>query len=199
MKHSMRNTFVLGVSLCAGLLGTCAAHATSVHALPQATVIGLNDSVQVDINVSELFDGVAPSLGAYEFDIAFDESVLQLNSISWGNQLDLSGLGSLRFDDASQAGLLNVYEVSFDDIATLNDFQAGDFTLLSLHFSALAAGNSDIGLNVLSLADAEGNSLVADTVTNGNVSVVPVPAALPLLASGLLMLAGRVRRRGKMM
>jgi hypothetical protein len=32
-------------------------------------------------------------------------------------------------------------------------------------------------------------------VSDGSITAVPVPAALPLLVSGLALLAGRVRRR----
>ena len=186
-----------GALLAGSLLATASASALTVEVLPAVSNVALGGTLQVDVRVSDLTDLAAPSLGAYDLNVLFDAAALQYSHFTWGNQLDLEGFGSLTLSDDSSAnnGLLNLAEISYDSIATLNDQQLGSFTLFSLFFTSAALGNTQVDLDVLALSDAEGFNLTADAVNGGDVTVVPVPAALPLLASGLLLLMGRLRRR----
>lgn len=188
---------VAATCLVTGMLGAVSANAAYVNVVPVTSIVDAGSNVQVDFVVGDLTDNTAPSLGAYDLNVVFDAALLQYTGISWGNQLDLLQLGSLAMvdDSAAAGGQLNVFEVSYDEIATLDAQQSGSFTLFSLFFTALAVGESQIDVDVLSLGDAEGNALAADQVSGAGVTVVPVPAALPLLVSGLALLAGRVRRR----
>lgn len=183
--------------LVAMLLGPVPASALTVDVVPTALSVALGDLVQVDVRVSGLTDHAAPSLGAYDLLVDFNYSLLEFSHVTWGDQLDLEGLGSLTlFDDAdADWGTLGVAEISYDSITLLNDQQAGSFTLFSLFFTASALGNAGVYTSMLGLSDAEGLALTADAVSGAQVAVVPVPAALPLLASGLLLLLGRLRRR----
>lgn len=186
-----------GVCLAAAVLGATSANALYVQAVPVDSTVGVGGSVQVDIVIGDLTDNAAPSLGAYDLDVVFDASILQYTDIVWGNELDQDQLGSLKLldDGAVQNGLLNVFEVSYDDIATLDSQQSGDFVLFSLLFTALGVGESQVAAGVASLSDAEGNEILADEVSGTIITAVPVPAALPLLMSGLALVAGRIRRR----
>jgi hypothetical protein len=185
------------VCLAAGMLGAASANALYVQAVPVDSTVSVGGGVQVDIVIGDLTDNTAPSLGAYDLDVVFDASILQYTNIIWGDQLDQDQLGSLRLldDSAVQDGLLNVFEVSYDDIATLDSQQSGEFVLFSLLFTALDAGESLFNIDVLALGDAQGNALTADQVSGASVTAVPLPAALPLLMSGLALVAGRIRRR----
>jgi len=199
MKKSISKCIAVAGLMAASLLGADGASAISIDATPVATTVGIGGTVQVDITIDDLTDFTAPSLGAYDLNVLFDAAKLQYTGVSWGTQLDQTHTGSLALEDSSSAGsgLLNFFEVSYDDIATLNSQQSGSFKLVSLFFTALTAGESQVGLNVLSLGDAAGNALTADHVNGASVTAVPVPAALPLLMSGLLMLGGRIRRSAR--
>jgi hypothetical protein len=99
---------------------------------------------------------------------------------------------------ASVPGLANVFELSFDSVADLNQLQPGMFSLFTLFFHADALGTSALTLGINALGDANGNALSANLV-NGSVDVtqvtpVPLPAAGWLLVSGLAAAAGLRRR-----
>lgn len=180
-----------------------AAHAATLSAVPSASAVEVGDIFSVAIDIGDLIDAGAPSLGAFDLDIQFDAGVLSYTGFTWGDavlgdQLDLAQLGSLNgYDDSNAAlGSLNFYEVSLDDSSELDAMQAGSFGLLTLTFSALATGTSPLALNINALSDAAGNELSAQ-INNGAVTVnaVPLPATLPLFVSALLLAAGRRRHR----
>jgi len=147
MKKSFSKYVAVAALTTAGILGAGSASALYIDAAPVASTVGIGGAVQVDINIGDLTDFTAPSLGAYDLNVLFDAAKLQYTGVSWGNQLDQSHSGSLALEDNSSAasGLLNFFEVSYDDIATLNTQQTGSFTLVSLFFTALTAGESQVG------------------------------------------------------
>lgn len=182
-------------------IGAHNASAATLAVVPAAAQVSVGGTVQVGFTIAGLGDLSAPSLGAYDLDIDFDAGLLNFSGVSWGDplqgsQLDLARLGSYAQIDSSHAGSgkLNLFEFSFDDIAALNNLQAGSFTLFTLSFTAVAKGAASISIGVNALGDAYGNDLAAQ-VSNGSVSAVPVPASLPLFTSALLaMVVGRRRR-----
>lgn len=201
MKKTMKTTMKKLLGAAAILAVGSYAHAATLSAVPSAVSVSVGSTFSVVINVGDLVDNGAPSLGAFDIDINFDTNVLSYTGFSWGDsvygdQLDLAQLGSLSGYDDSQAGAgsLNFYEVSLDDSTVLNDTQLGNFGLLTLSFSALNAGVSSLSLNVNALSDVDGNNL-STQISNGEVTVnaVPLPGTLPLLASALLLVSGRRR------
>lgn len=193
MKNITLKKLTRSVALTLGLCGAGLTQAATIQAVGPLADQNLNAGVGIQIYLSDMGANVAPSLSAFDLDIAYDASVLQLDGVSFGTGLDVLTLGSMQGTDSAQPGSLNVYEISFDDVATLNDLQPDSFALLTLYFTTIGTGTSVIDINVLSLVDAYGESFTADAVIEGAVTVVPVPAALPLLMSGLLTLAGLAR------
>lgn len=162
-------------------------------------VIG-GSPVYVGVLISGLGNGTAPSLGAFDLDVGYDESILEYHSATFGDpflgdQLDLLGFGSIS-GDTSVSGSVNLFEVSFDPVATLNSDQAPGFNLVTLLFRAAQSGTRPIGLSNVVLSDADGNALSAD-IRGGSVSVVPLPGAVWLFGSAMTAFAGFLGFRHK--
>ncbi len=102
------------------------------------------------------------------------------------------------------AGVVNVFELSFDFDDDLMLFQPNDFVLGTFVFSTLSIGTSplDITFALLSgqfvfdpdLGFEVATELSAD-VQSGSITVVPEPGALALAVLALLSLLAHGRRR----
>lgn len=175
--------------------------ALTLSLVPEQTHIHSGDALRLNITVDSLNSQSAPSLGAYDIALDFNSDLLSLSSIYWGdallgNQLDITGFGSLQdvisttIDAHSHS--LNLFELSFDSAENLDQQQAGNFTLLSLMFASNNTGIADFKLHINALSDAWGNALEADvrntsaTIHGGNMVTVPEPSAWLLLAIGFI-------------
>ena len=178
----------------AAVVGVSEAATLSVYPSSQTVAVGAN--VFVDINVAGLGAAGAPSVGAYDLSVSYDSLLLTFESAIFGHELDIFLLGSNPSGvSTTLPNTVNVFEVSLDSVANLNNLQSADFTLFRLTFTGAALGTSPIGISVNALADSAGDSL-ARSVVGGNVTVaaVPAPAAGWLLATGLTFMAARIRR-----
>lgn len=167
---------------------------------PAAQSVLLGNSANVNLYFAQVVGIV--SLGAFDFDISFDPTILSFNSIAFGDpvlgdQLDIFGLGSVTGSDASTPGILNLFEFSLDDPLDLENLQAGSFIFATLTFDTLALGTSPLSLSVNAIGDAWGDPFPVDLV-NGSINVVgvPEPATVMLLGSGLVGI-GFFRRKRK--
>lgn len=172
--------------------------------LPTSQDVPLNGTFKVAVNISLLNIGEPPSLGTYDIDVGFDPLLMNFLSVSFGdpilgNQLDLFGLGNIQsFSPAP--GFVNLFELSLDSAADLDAFQAGDFTLFVLSFSAIAPGTSPLTMNVNALGDAIGvpiNSTHEDGSVNifANASAVPEPGTFAFALAGIGVLTAAYRKR----
>jgi hypothetical protein len=179
-------------------LAASRADAFSISMDPAANVIAVGDSAAIALNVSGLVDNAAPSLGVYDIDLAWDASVVQLDSVAFGDpllgdQLNLAGFGTFA-SVTFGAGTLNLFELSLDSVADLNNLQAGSFTIATLTFTLLDFGTSAITPSVVQAGDANGRPLQIDSITGTTVSAIPEPSAAILAAAGLLLVRTRIRR-----
>jgi hypothetical protein len=165
---------------------------------PSSETVPLGSQVTVNIDIAGLGGGTA--LGTYDLNVGFDPTLLSYDSIVFGNQVDISGLGDIQFVTPG-TGTVEVFELSLDSPSELNSLQASSFTLAALTFDTLATGsNSPVALSVNALGDAFGNSLTAD-LENGSVTInapsaVAEPATVPLLGAGLFFIVAlRIRHQ----
>lgn len=187
MKKFQRIYFFLAMLI----LSNNIAYATISLGFAEPVQVG--NSINIDINISGLGSGSLPSLGSYDLDILFDDSHLSFSNAMFGdpilgNQLDIFVFAANPSDAyLSEVGTINIYEISFDEIADLNDFQVDSFTLATLVFDVLKEDSSQIDFIINELGDAEANLLTANSVSNV-VTTVPVPTTFWLLASALTVL-----------
>lgn len=192
----------LFASLCAlGLSLSLNANAISIDLIANQTAINVGDNIEVQVRISGLNDASAPSLGDYDVNFNYDASLFNFNNIVWGdstlgNQLDLSGFGSLQ-DSNSGSDWLRVLEVSFDGAYDLELLQAGEFTLFSVLLNAIAVGSGNFSLTKNAFGDAYGNDLLVGTINTTTVNVervsVPEPSSLLLLVGLLAIVVLRAK------
>ncbi|GGO74137.1 cohesin domain-containing protein [Bowmanella pacifica] len=195
MKKLLRH-LLLGIGLC--LPGY--ALATPIIMLDPASSSGnLGDTITIDI----LWDGSADPayLGAWDVDIAFDASILSFSSATFDFGVDSFGcIPGITCDAVLAPGLLDIYEFSLDDIATLMANQDGlgnMFRLASIDFVAIGEGLSSLSFTgpFLTFGDEQGGA-ISPILRDASVCIgangctqIPEPAGLLLFVGGLLLVA----------
>lgn len=159
---------------------------------PSAPTVSIGDTVDVDVVISGLGVGQADSVSAFDIDVSFADALLSYDGVVFGPaagfDLDIFDLGGNITSDFLSPGSVNLFELSFDGIADLNDLQASSFVLTTLTFEGLVPGFSPLSISIHDLVDAYGGSLPA-TVTDGGITVVPAPGAALLGLIGLVGVA----------
>ena len=123
-------------------------------------------------------------------DLSFDPSVLSVLSVT---------IDEVFWDFATDPGTIDNLSGTVNGIA-VNAFSSvtGDFTVASIQFQTI--GSIGAG-SLLTLSEyalnpwASGGSAINPDFTSGSVTVVPVPAAVWLFGSGLIMLMSLSRRK----
>lgn len=118
--------------------------AVSVFVAPASQTVNVADTATIEIRISGLGNLSSLSLGAWAADLQYDSSIISLNSISFGTQLDTGTFGSIQIDNGSGGGLISIDEVSLESPADLNANQPGAFVLATIDFTALATGVSPV-------------------------------------------------------
>lgn len=181
-------------ALALGLLASGSVQAVTLSLDPASATRTVGQTVSLDIAISGLGDGTAPSLGAFDLTASFDPSVLAFDSLTFGDPSlgNVLGPGAGSIDGFSvDAGLgtVNLFSLSLETTDDLNNGQPGQFILGTLSFLALAPGISDINLGSIILSDANGDPLGAIVqgakITVNPHTTVPDGGAWP---SGLFLL-----------
>lgn len=185
----MKRGLFLGICLMTLLLFMAtSSQAIKLDVEPTSLTVPVGSSADVALVISGLGDGVAPSLGTFDLDISFDPAILGLSTVTFGNQLDILGLGSIQ-SVTPGVGTVNLVELSLDLPDDLNTYQADSFTLATLTFGTLAIGTSPLEFIEAILGDENGDPLILDGgIENGSITAtapIPEPATLLLFASGL--------------
>lgn len=176
------------------LLYVNSVHAFTLKLTPATQDVLLSNQVDVELSISDLGNSSAPSLGAYDLDILFDDSLLSFDSASFGdpvkgNQLDLFGFGFNPAGASPMNGKINLFEISFDFPSVLDSFQSDNFTLATLRFNTLQTGSSSLSIAPIHFGDSLGNSITHTSLQNTTVNITsqsePVPEPSQLLGAAL--------------
>jgi hypothetical protein len=177
-----------------GLVTAAEAGAVSISIEPESKTVQSGDVVVFDVLAADLGDGIAPSVGSFDFDITFDESLLAVSDVSFGSFLGEPG--STAFTSWSVAGgLLEISEVSLLAPGTLNAAQPPEFVLASFSVDVLVAASSTLDFSSVLVGSAEGPALSVTSVFGANTAPIPEPAGAALFVLGSLMTGWTLRRR----
>jgi hypothetical protein len=191
------------------------AQAISLDFIPASLSVAQGQPLSVALAISGLGNQAPPSLAAFDVDVTFNPTLLSFMSATFGDpvlgdQLDLAGLGiNAPLAMITSPGTLHLAEVSFDSQSDLDTIQAGDFTLATLTFDAIAQGAMTFGLTLNAFGNSSGDPLTdtngnppqvtpgtgAITVTPGQITSVPEPSTFTLFGAGMLALVGYTWRR----
>ncbi len=168
-----------------------------VSVTPQTQTIALGSATGIQVSVSGLGLAAPPSLGAFDFNLAFDPTIVTFTGLTFGDpvlgdQLNLSGTGAISDFSVLAPGLLEFYEISLDSAATLDSKQLDHFVLATLQFQAIGAGNTSLITSNNSVSDSQGAplnvGLQPGSVRVTAASSVPEPSSLALAAIGIAIL-----------
>lgn len=156
-------------------------------ALVNAEVLSLGSA---NVSVGTLFDlpvtlAGASDLYAFQFDVSYNPSILQLNSIDEGSFLP--SVGPTLFFPGAIDNTLGTAILTADTLLGAIPGAAGDGVLATLHFQAVATGLSALTLSNVVLLESD-LSDISFTMLPGQVSVVsavPEPDTIWLIASAM--------------
>ena len=184
--------------LIAGLFTSQAWSSAILYFEPLASSINVGESVDVDVVIAGLDCGT--DVAAFDFNVAFDDTVLAFDSYSLTDNL---GVIPVDADDWSW-GDLGGGTVNLSELSYLWDFsfQPDSFTLATLSFTGIGAGTSllgfEYGFSPYYLSDAWGYEIFTlPGIGAVCVNPVPEPGTFILLGAGIVGLAGIRARRNK--
>jgi hypothetical protein len=205
MEKVMKHPLPMIATTAFLFLAVARSDAATIGFEPSSFNATVGSMIELRVVISELGAGVPPSLSAFDLDIAFNDDVLSFENATFGDptlgdQLDLTGLGSLTLATPG-LGIVNLLGLSFDSPLDLDALQADSFVLATLVFRAVDTGISVVEVATAVLGDAGGNALSA-TFTSSSVSVagapVPEPGSVSLALAGAAVFSvwRRSRLRG---
>lgn len=156
--------------------------------LSESSSVSVDNSLVIPISISGASD-----LYAFQFDVTWDPSILQLQSINEGPFLATAG--STFFIPGTIDNVAGDATFTADSLLGPGPGAAGTGTLATLDFQAIGTGTSALSLANVILLDSNLNN-IDFTSTDGSVTVsaavtlgVPEPDSLTWLAGMLALLA----------
>jgi hypothetical protein len=191
MMRKQIGWLVLGLLVLAGA-GPARAVGISL-VLPGGTEVVVGAPVSVEVVVSELGDGIAPSLGSFDGDVTFDLGLLTYSDVVFGSELGEPVTEALVSVDVV-GGVLTGTAVSLLSPPELDALQGTDVMLGTISFVAAGPGSGQIEVTRAQLSDAFGAPLTIDWLGSSPITVIPEPTTLLLVACGLAGVAAWRKR-----
>ena len=155
--------------------------------------VSAGQTFDVPVSVSQVSD-----LFAFQFDLSFDPTILELQSISEGSFVPSAG--ATFFLPGTIDNTAGTATFTADSLVGAVPGASGNGELAAFSFKALAAGTSALTLSNVALLDSALNDIRSST-NDGQVlvsAVVPEPTLLPVLGvmlASALLVAGKLRKR----
>jgi len=185
-KHLVSLVFTFAIVVFSG-----SAVSVTLTLVPSSQTINISETATADLLISGLGEFASPSLGAFDIELIFDDSIFAFNSESFGSLLGTSIQGV----DTSTPGVAGLYEVSLEGVSTLDALQPGSILLAILKFDSIGVGTSPLEFGNVVLSDAIGDVIPNPALVAANVTVVPLPTSILLFVTGLLGLSGISKRK----
>ncbi len=193
MKSIRTKIFGVLLLLWIGLACSPLATAASVGIEPTQSTFSVGETFSLNIVASDVID-----LYGFQFDIAFNPSILAAQSIAEG--AFLSSGGATFFIPGTIDNVAGLISFNADTLIGEISGMSGSGILALLDFSAVGVGVSSINLSSPTLLDSNFQNITADIVA-GSVQVqaqggsVPEPASLWLVVPGIGWLTANRRSR----
>lgn len=184
----MKQTFFLWGIVLALLAAPASATTLSLAADPTAKHVG--DTFTWDVLVADASD-----LYGFQFDVAFDPTIVRVNAVLEGDFLTAGGRAT-SFVPGTIDNIAGTVSFTANTLLGAGAGVTGDGVVVHLLFQALGVGRSDLVFGNVVLLDSA-LAEIATTPVGGaiNVASVPEPASGGLLGVGLAVLTAAVRRR----
>ena len=159
-------------------------------------VLNVNNSGSQIFTLDVVGAGFVSNVDGGGINISFDQTVLSVLSVTIDEVVwNFGGTGVNTGTIDNVAGTVNGVMVN----TMLLDL-TGDFVVASIQMKAIGVGVSSLLLTEYAMNPwASGGSLISPSFVAGNVTVVPVPAAVWLFGSGLLGLFGVAKRKARIL
>jgi len=181
-----------------GWLGVATSHAISLNFVPSNQAVLPGTPVTVDVEVSGL-SAAAEIVSAFDLDVLYDSTILTATDVTFGPLLGDPSFEALTEFLFPSPGVVDFAELSFLPDSDLAALQGDTVFLAQLSFDTLGVGSSSLAFVLDTFNDVKGrNGIILDLFPgSGSVDVVPEPATLVLMGTGLIALVGWRLRKPK--
>ena len=165
--------------------------AASLALTPSFQSGSVGDTFGVDLGVSGLASAGAPSLGAFDVRLDYDDAVLALTAVDFGVSLGDESLFEVLNTQLASPGRVELAASSLLLPFELELVQGDAFALAHFEFTGLAVGESALQLSNVILGDGDGLPLGLDSAAGARIRIdPPAPAPIPEPGAGLAFLGG---------
>ncbi|KGJ86502.1 hypothetical protein [Colwellia psychrerythraea] len=187
------------ITLLTALLVSLSTQATLLSVELNQDNYQIGDVLTADFIISDIEEdtfGFQKLLATFDFNVSWDNSLIEYVSTSFGNKLNV-GAGSDQFSDVmvDNLGLSETSYAWWDELLPVQD-GLSRFILASVDFTVIGSGSGSLGLSDLAFGDDFGAAFTGVSssgntysVTSGNPVDVPEPASVLLMFMALILLA----------